>query len=165
MCVFFLLRKFGSFFLRKKKKGLAVFLSSNAEHTSLGESFFNYRTVVALRSHMTLNGIVYGDASRGGDTERAPKALRLSDKHDNPHGSPCGVSVAQANTSRSIMERLKTMSNFGGVPANRGPVAINGYLWKMKRSQNMVRVSDWNKRWFTIEGDFLSWHKAKGSER
>ena len=31
----------------------------------------------------------------------------------------------------------------------------------MKRTSQVISLSDWNKRYFTIEGDYLCWRKSK----
>ena len=44
--------------------------------------------------------------------------------------------------------------------------SLCGYLWKMKRShQKKMLVTQWNKRWFSIEGRLLKWYALATSEK
>ncbi|GMI32972.1 hypothetical protein TrCOL_g2968 [Triparma columacea] len=63
------------------------------------------------------------------------------------------------------MGKLRSgLSSFGSL-GNTEPIIISGWLWKLKRNPQAMSISDWNKRFFTIEGDYMYWHKTKGSER
>ena len=38
----------------------------------------------------------------------------------------------------------------------------SGYLYKLKRKQKLS-ISQWNKRWFSIEGTLFKWYQYKES--
>jgi hypothetical protein len=40
--------------------------------------------------------------------------------------------------------------------------SFGGYLYKLKRKQKMV-LSQWNRRYFSIEGTNLRWYDSEGS--
>ena len=60
------------------------------------------------------------------------------------------------------MGKLRSgLSSFGSSDSSE-PIIISGWLWKLKRNPQAMSISDWNKRFFTIEGDYMYWHKTKG---
>ena len=51
-------------------------------------------------------------------------------------------------------------NNGGDKRPNAG--SFGGYLYKLKRKQKMV-LSQWNRRWFSVEGMFLRWYDNESS--
>jgi hypothetical protein len=45
----------------------------------------------------------------------------------------------------------------------RGPVPISGYLFKMKSSEPRLLMSQWNKRFFALEGRELKYYTSESS--
>ena len=46
--------------------------------------------------------------------------------------------------------------------SERGPVPISGYLFKMKSAERML-ASQWNKRFFALEGKELKYYTHESS--
>jgi len=72
-----------------------------------------------------------------------------------------GMNSSSPSLNSGIMGKLRKMS-FNNASSSE-PIIISGHLYKMKRNPQAMSMSDWNKRFFTIEGDFMFWHKAKGN--
>lgn len=54
--------------------------------------------------------------------------------------------------------------NWSGNEKNDNRVSsLSGYLWKMKRERKML-VSQWDKRYFCIEGTRLKWYLNKDAD-
>ncbi|GMH89731.1 hypothetical protein TrST_g9849 [Triparma strigata] len=60
----------------------------------------------------------------------------------------------------AIWSKLRRLSSLTGRGDNNGVITTEGYLFKMKRSAQVIKLSDWNRRYFTIEGDYLCWRHA-----
>eukprot|EP00518_Triparma_eleuthera_P016662 CAMPEP_0197553046 /NCGR_PEP_ID=MMETSP1320-20131121/8000_1 /TAXON_ID=91990 /ORGANISM="Bolidomonas sp., Strain RCC2347" /LENGTH=208 /DNA_ID=CAMNT_0043113759 /DNA_START=128 /DNA_END=751 /DNA_ORIENTATION=- len=60
------------------------------------------------------------------------------------------------------MAKLRRLSSFTSKQPQDSVVTTDGWLYKMKRSSQVISLSDWNKRYFTIEGDYLCWRHDKG---
>ncbi|KAF1792375.1 PH domain-like [Phytophthora cactorum] len=48
-------------------------------------------------------------------------------------------------------------------PAERGPVPISGYLYKMKAKERLL-TPQWNKRFFALEGTKLKYYQSESSQ-
>ena len=38
-------------------------------------------------------------------------------------------------------------------------IAMDGWLYKLKRGKGGIIIPSWNKRWFSLEGRYLKWYK------
>ncbi|GMH48196.1 hypothetical protein TL16_g00234 [Triparma laevis f. inornata] len=85
----------------------------------------------------------------------------LSSNSNNQHSQNIPPPDSSSAKNGAIWSKLRRLSSLAGRGGDGGDIiTTEGFLFKMKRSAQVIKLSDWNRRYFTIEGDYLCWRHA-----